>query len=446
MKGRIIQGDPSILFDRFNFDSRRSCPGELFFALKAERDGHSFIPHARKMGAAGAVVSEPVAAAESTFAIIQVGDTLEALQELGHSVLKDYPVRIIGITGSIGKTSTKAFAAAVLGTRLEVLESEKNYNNHIGVPLSLLRLNSRHQAAVLEMGMSSPGEILRLTEIAPPDLAVITNIQPVHLEFFSSIEEIARGKKEILDGMPPGGTAVLNGDDERTRKIAAGFKGKTLLFGSAPDCHIRATDIRINGMEGIDLGFNFSGEKGSVRLPFFYRSYVYNFLAAAAVGSVFGIPLKEVREAGERLQALPMRGQLIRLRNMDVVDDTYNSNPSALQSALESLAAVGAPRHVAVLGDMLELGPEEDRFHTEAGKQAHRLGWDCLITIGPLSRSMAEGARKAGMKKENIHIFDDADEVNRSAGKLFRRGDLILVKGSRGIRTDKIVEFLRKGQ
>lgn len=446
IKGAVLQGDPSTVFEKYNFDSRSTAAGELFFALKASRDGHEYISHAHRMGAAGAVVSEPVTAPDKDFALIRVEDTLRALQDLGSSVLSDYSVKVIGITGSVGKTSTRAYTSAVLGTRFKILESEKNFNNHIGVPITLLRLDDSHELAVLEMGMNSPGEIRRLTEIAPPDCAVITNIQPVHLEFFNSLDEIALAKKEILEGLRPGGTAVLNGDDARVRKIAEGLQGEALYFGSFPGCRIRISEVTGRGLEGMDATLNYGEEATNLWLPFLYRSCIHNFLAAAAVGFVFGIPLEAVRNTGERLQPLPMRGQLIRIPGgLDIVDDSYNSNPAALSSALESLSTVPAGRHVAVLGDMLELGQEEERFHIEAGELVHSLGWDCLVTVGPLSRFMAKGALDAGMDKSRIFSFEDAEAVCREAATLFHTGDLLLVKGSRGIGMDKIVNDLKRG-
>lgn len=447
MKGTLLQGNPSALIETYGFDSRHSLPGELFFALRAERDGHGFIPHARKKGAAGAVISEPVNGIEDTFALIHVEDTLAALQELGRSVLHEYKVKVIGITGSVGKTSVKSFTASLLRSRFHVLESEKNFNNHIGVPITLLRLNRDHDAVVLEMGMNSPGEILSLTDIAPPDYAVITNVQPVHLQFFDSIEDIALAKKEILDGMPSGGKAILNGDDPRVRNMAADFNGEVIFFGSTADCSIRAVASTIQGLGGLTAKMEYLGEECSLKLPFFYKSYLHNFLAAAGVGLSFGIPLLDISRSAAELRPLPMRGEAHRLHDdMVLIDDSYNSNPAALSSALESLGGIKAVRHMAVLGDMLELGAEENRFHSEAGRMLHKLGWDGLITVGSLSRKMADGAIKAGMDGKKIHSFEDVESVCREIMGILQPGDLILVKGSRGIRTDRIVKFLRKGQ
>jgi UDP-N-acetylmuramoyl-tripeptide--D-alanyl-D-alanine ligase len=447
MNGTVLQGDPSQVFETYNFDSRISSSGELFFALKAQRDGHQFIPHAHRMGAAGAVVSESVEADDETFALIRVGDTLRALQDLGRSVLQDYKVKVIGITGSVGKTSTRAVTASLLGSRLKVLEAEKNFNNHIGVPITLLRLTEDHDAVVLEMGMNSPGEILRLTDIAPPDCTVITNIQPVHLQFFDSIDDIALAKKEILDGMPSGGTAVLNGDDPRVRKIAAGFGGQIIFFGGKPDCRIRAGGLRDQSLEGMTADLDYGGQKCTLRLPFFYRSFLLNFLAAAGVGLSFGIPVSDVRRSAENLRPLPMRGEVFHLPGgLVLVDDSYNSNPAALASSLESLSGIRAGRHVAVLGDMLELGAEEGRFHSSAGRLVHSLGWDSLITVGHLGRQLAEGAVKAGMDKDKVRSFADVETACGEIEGLLQPGDLILVKGSRGLGTDRIVNFLRKGR
>jgi UDP-N-acetylmuramoyl-tripeptide--D-alanyl-D-alanine ligase len=447
MKGTILQGAPSALIQGYSFDSRRSAGGDLFFALKAERDGHRFVADARRMGAAGAVVSEDIPVQDGSFGLIRVDDTRNALQALARSVLMDHPVKVIGITGSVGKTSTKAFTAAVLGTRLKVLESEKNFNNHIGLPMTLLRLTDDHDAAILEMGMNSPGEIRQLTKIAPPDIAVITNIQPVHLQFFDSVEEIALAKKEILEGAAPGGKAVLNGDDPRVRHVAADFGGEIIFFGGAPDCRIRAEGIKIQGLDGLTARLDYGGGKCDLRFPFFYRSYVQNFMAAAGVGLSLEIPLEDVCGCTDALRPLPLRGEVFTLPGDRIlVDDSYNSNPAALASVLESLAEIRGRRRVAVLGDMLELGPEEGRFHFAAGRLVQELGWDVLITVGPLSRDMAEGAVEAGMDRGDVYSFADPEGACREIEGLLRPGDLVLVKGSRGIKTEKIVNHLRKGQ
>jgi len=443
--GEILQGLPSIAFSTFNIDSRISQPGELFFALVAQRDGHAYIADAAQKGAAGAVVSRRIHPPSSNIALIQVRDTLIALQNLAENVLATHPVKVVGITGSIGKTTTKEFAATLLDQNFAVLKSEGNYNNHIGLPLSILKLQQEDEVTVLEMGMRAAGEITRLTQIAPPDIVVITNIHPVHLEFFNTVEEIALAKKEILDGMKPNGTAVLNGDDQAVRKIAKDWEGKKLLFGLSEGCDIRAEKIQRTGYQGISFNLIYGKKRGSTTIPFIYKSFLYNYLAASAVAYALSTPFANILAQTKALNPFPMRGEISRLPNgIILIDDSYNSNPAALESALKDLSELEAKRKVAVLGDMLELGEAQASYHLEAGKQVHQNAWDLLITVGPLSHHMAEGALQVGMNDGQIASFENSEEAANHVASLLEPEDLVLVKGSRGIRTEKIVERLKK--
>jgi UDP-N-acetylmuramoyl-tripeptide--D-alanyl-D-alanine ligase len=443
--GKILQGSPSVAFRIFNIDSRISRPGELFFALVAQRDGHAYIPDAEKKGATGAIISQLITPPSPNIALIQVNDTLLALQNLAKKVLDTQPVKVVGITGSIGKTTTKEFAASLLNQSFAVLKSEGNYNNHIGLPLSILRLQQKDEVAVLEMGMSATGEITRLTQIAPPDIAVITNIQPVHLEFFNTIEDIALAKKEILDGMKPNGTVVLNGDDPAVQKMAKDWKGAKLQFGLSEGCDIRAENIQRTGYQGISFDLIYGKKRGKTTIPFIYKSFLYNFLAASAAAYALSIPFTQILAQMNTLKSLPMRGEIYRLQNnIILIDDSYNSNPAALEAALKDLSELEAKRKVAVLGDMLELGEAQAPYHVKAGKQVQQNGWNLLITVGPLGHHMAEGALQAGMNNGQISSFESSEEAANHVPSLLEPGDLVLVKGSRGIKTEKIVERLKK--
>lgn len=445
INGNILQGSESLSFQRFNIDSRLTEPGELFFAINAERNGHDFVPSAVKRGASGAVISQRITLADEDVALILVKNTLKALQELARKVLQEHPVKIIGITGSIGKTTTKEYTSCLLSHTLKVLKSEGNFNNHLGVPLSLLKLEDGHDVAILEMAMSSPGEIRTLTRIAPPDIAVITNINPVHLQFFKNIEEIALAKKEILDGARKDGTAVLNGDDSLVSKIAKDWKGKTLLFGLSEKCDVRAQNIQKSGWEGMAFELIYGKIKAEVRIPFFTKSALFNVLAAAAAGLALSVPLDSLLRGVKDLKPLPMRGVHYSLRDsIHLIDDSYNSNPTALKAALKGLAELPAKRKIAVLGDMLELGEREVEFHFEAGKQASEWKWDLLIAVGPLGRHMVEGALSGGMTKDRVFHFEDSEAAGEKIWSFVREGDLVLVKGSRGIEMDKVVERLRE--
>ncbi|MGZ5496019.1 MAG: UDP-N-acetylmuramoyl-tripeptide--D-alanyl-D-alanine ligase, partial [Candidatus Aminicenantales bacterium] len=375
--GAILQGSPALSFGSYGIDSRLASPGGLFFAVPGHRDGHDFVADAAKNGAAGAIISHPVAVADPAFGLVQVRDTVAALQALAHEVLVRRPVRVVGITGSVGKTTTKEFTAALLAPRFRVLKSEGNYNNYLGLALTLLRLEPGDSAAVLEMGMSAPGEIRALTRIAPPDVAVITNVSPVHLQFFSGLEEIARAKREILDGAKPGAAAVLNGDDPLVMDIAAGFPGRKLTFGRGPSCDVRAEALVSKSYAGFEFVLHYGRESGRVAFPCVNEAAVENLLAAAAVALSFGLSFDEIRPAIQGLKPFAMRGTVVEAgRGIRVYDDSYNSNPRALDAALKGLAALPAGRKVAVLADMLELGEGEQEFHRRAGETVAKTGWD----------------------------------------------------------------------
>jgi UDP-N-acetylmuramoyl-tripeptide--D-alanyl-D-alanine ligase len=445
MGGKILQGSHSLSFHKFNIDSRLTEPGELFFALVAERNGHDFIPAAIKKGASGAVVSHEVTIPDKDIALIQVNDTLEALHKLAGQVLSEHPVKVIGITGSIGKTTTKEFTFRLLSRSLNVLKSEGNFNNQLGVPLSLLKLTDKHEVAVLEMAMSAPGEIRTLTRIASPDIAVITNIYPVHLQFFSSIEEIALAKKEILEGTKDDGIAVLNGDDPLVKKIAEDWKGERISFGLSSGSEVRAQNIQKIGWEGMSFELRYGPRKEKISLPFFYESHLYNFLAASAAAWALSVPFEDILPQIITLKLMPNRGTLVRLaKNIKLIDDSYNSNPAALEAALKALASLPSKRKIAALGDMLELGEKEVEYHIQAGKHVAESGWDILVTVGVLSQHMAEGALSSGMGADRIFSFESSEEAAGEILPLIQEGDLILVKSSRKIAIEKIVERLKK--
>jgi UDP-N-acetylmuramoyl-tripeptide--D-alanyl-D-alanine ligase len=443
MEGTIVQGRPSQTFRAFSIDSRLISKGGFFFALHCLRDGHDFLRDAVERGASGAVVSKDISGMDKSVSIIRVPDTFQALQLLARRVLEDFPIKIIGITGSIGKTTTKEFTYELLKKEFHLLKSEGNFNNHLGLPLSLLKLTPSHEIAVLEMGMSHKGEIAALTQIAPPDVAVITNIKPVHLEFFDSIENIAQAKSEILEGTKSEGTAVLNGDDPLIQNIVSRWKGKTIRFGRSESADVRALSIRRNGQNRISFTLGYGKETADLQLPFVYDSHLDNYLAAAAVAYALAVPLSSIAAQTETLRPLKMRGELHRLpKGLHLLDDSYNSSPAALENALHSLAHFPGKRKVAVLGDMLELGPKEHEFHKEAGKAAARNGWDVLVTVGPRSLAMEEGAREGGMKRENILSFENSEDAAARMADFVKEGDLVLVKGSRGMKMEHVVQVL----
>jgi len=445
MDGQLLQGSPAQSFHEFNIDSRVTKPGDLFFALIAERNGHDFIPQAALKGAAGAVISQDIHPPNEQFVLVRVKDTILALQNLAKEVLSEYDVQIVGITGSVGKTTTKEFSAALLAPPFKVLKSEGSYNNHIGLPLTILKLQEDHEIAVLEMGMNHTGEIKLLTQIAPPQIAIITNIQPVHLEFFEGIEDIAKAKKEILDSMDSGGKAVLNGNDTWVMAIAEDWDGEKILFGLSENCDVHAKNIQREGFKGMSFELFYGGKRERTTLPFFYETTLYNYLAAVALGYAFALPFEDILEKTQSLELYKMRGRVLHLgEEMTLIDDSYNSNPVALEYILKNVAELPSKRKVVVLGDMLELGSESEIYHCQAGKQVVKFGYDILVTVGTLSRHMAEAAMASGMSKERIYSFDNPDEAAENLWPLLEKGDLILIKGSRGIKMEKIVSSLKK--
>ncbi len=442
---KILQGRPSLRFTGYSIDSRRVKKGELFFAVSGERDGHEFIEHAAQKGAAGAVVSRKISTLPSRFAVIQVDDTLAALQSLARSVLEHHPARVVGITGSAGKTTTKEFTAFLLAGSYQVMKSEGNYNNHLGLPLSVLNLQPGHEIAVLEYAMSSPGEISALTKIAPPDVAVVINVHPVHLEYFDNLNQIARAKEEILHGMKPGGTAILNQDDPLVRKMSTKKAGKVIRFGTTGKRDIKAGHIHQEGGEKIHFELFYSGKNHSAFIPFFNRSYLTDFLAAAAVSLEFSIPAEDVIARAAGLQPYEMRGCLhFPGKDIKLIDDSYNSSPAALDEALKSLVLLPGKRKIAILGDMLELGKNEIQYHLQAGRTAAEMGIDLLATVGNLAYFMAEGSREAGLPAHRVYSYKNSSEGAAEIPSLAEPGDVILVKGSRGIHMEKITDALKR--
>jgi len=432
-----------------SIDSRTVKEGELFIALKGDRfDGHDFVPDAIRRGAWGALVErsaleERYAAMSGLTNVIPVEDTLVSLQEMALMHRKKYLIPVVGITGSNGKTTTKEMLASILLHKGPVLKNEGNLNNHIGVPLTLLKLNARHHAAIIEMGMSGLGEIATLARIAMPSVGVITNIGPAHLEFLGSIDTVARAKAELLQGLRSNGTAVLNGDDRYFETLRGKFSGRTLSFGLDAKADVRADGIR-QGQDATDLVLHADGRSVKVRIRTAGRHNVYNALAAAAAAIALDQPLETVQYGLEDFRPVAMRSEIRDLKGITVIADCYNANPASMQAALEMLASLrrGDRKLIVVVGDMLELGEAGPEAHRAVGRSAAELGIDLLVTVGPLSVNAAEGALRAGMAKDQVV---EAGTTTRAAAVLRERahpGDTVLVKGSRGMKMEKILEEL----
>src|ERR1700684_3721086 len=361
---------PEEVAQAYSIDSRTVGPGQLFFAVKGERlDGHDFVESALEKGAVAAVVrKDQLGRYPQKTRLLTVADTLVALQTLATAVRKVWGKPLIAVTGSAGKTTTKEAIAHVLSTRLRVLKSEGNFNNHFGLPLMLLKLEPEYDVAVIEMGMSHAGEIRALARIAQPEIGVVTNVAPVHLEYFDSLAGIARAKYELVESLPASGTAVLNADDEYVSQFGRGFKGKVVKYGTTAIADVRAENVRSEGAEGVQFDIVTPGGREHARLPLVGEHNVLNALAAVAVGLSRGLKLAETVAALATLAPPDKRGQVRQLGNITVINDCYNSNPKALHAMVDALAAMKARRRIVVAGEMLELGAAAAEMHRDAGK------------------------------------------------------------------------------
>ena len=394
--GRILQNAGSV-FTSYTIDSRKVRPGALFFALRGTvTDGHLYVGAAAEAGAAGAVVEKEVTAS-SAFTLIQVSDSLKALQTLAASVRNASNARFIGITGSSGKTSTKEFTAALLSQKRRVYKSEGNLNSITGLPLSLLAMEEP-EYAVFEIGMSEPGEIAGLAVLLQPHIRVLLNVNPVHLGQFSSVDAIAEEKCSLLNEIRPDHTMIYNADDARIAERIRRFTASRISYGFAREADLQIVDVRSHGVLGQEAALRWKETRHPFRTVLCGRGNLYNIAAAASTAIACGLDWSEILSGIESLRPYNQRGLLIHCNGFDLYDDSYNSNPAALKFALEMAAeSSGYRRKVAILGDMLELGPGETEFHIEAGRTAAALGMDVLITAGPRSRLLGQAAREAGL-------------------------------------------------
>ncbi len=431
-----------------SIDSRTVESGQVFFAIRGPRfDGHQFVEAALARGAAAAVVDQGFfasAAPKLQDALIPVPDTVKAIQKLARGVRRKWGKRVVAITGSTGKTTTKEMLAALLGTKHQVLKSRGNLNNDYGLPLTLFGLEPADEAAVVELAMSAPGEIARLTRIAEPEIGVVTNVAPVHLQFFDSLEGIACAKRELIENLSPPRTAVLNFDDSRVRGFQEGFDGRVLTYGFEDGADFRAVDLTAAPPAGWRFHLTAPGLDGEFYLPLPGRHNVSNALAALAAASLFDIPESDCREALARFANIPQRSEILTLSDrVTVINDCYNSNPLAMERMLETLSAWDASRRIVVAGEMLELGPTSPDLHRQVGRQAAESGVDWLLGVQGEAQHFLEGASQAGLPAERLRFFPAAEAAAEFLAELLRPGDVVLVKGSRGVHLERLVEFLR---
>lgn len=435
-------------------DSREVGPGDLFVAFKGDRfDGHAFVGQALQKGAVGALIERgsDVAATLSSLSespvpfVLGVPDALLAYQQLATYHRSRFRIPLVAVTGSNGKTTTKEMVARVLEERWNILVTEGNFNNRIGVPHTLLRLTPEHEAAVIEMGVDHKGQTARLADIARPTMGLITNIGPDHLEFFGTMEVSAEAKGELLDRLGPEEAAVLNADDPYFGYLASRARCRVVSFGQSPTALVRATEVR-SDVKGIRFKLSLPGRvrPTPVMLQAHGIHNLSNALAAAAVGYLCELSGAKIAHGLLHFRPALMRSQVERLGDITVINDCYNANPASMKAAVDLLVEIGAGTHtMAVLGDMLELGPQAEAFHRDLGVHVAAGGITCLVTCGNLGRAIAEGARAQGMVADRILECADAPEAVTHVLSRAHPGDVVLVKGSRGMIMEQVVEALR---
>ena len=449
--GRLSAGECHASFCGISTDSRTVKAGDIFLALAGVNyDGTRFVNDALKKGAAGVIVNGPLPAFSASIPVVVVNDTLAALGDLAayrRSIMRN--LKVLAVTGSSGKTTVKDMAASILSTCGRVIKTSKNYNNLIGLPLSLLPVSYSHDFAVLEMGMNAPGEIARLTEIADPEVACINNVHPAHLEGLGDIAGVARAKGELFVHCRSSAALVVNIDDPYARRLSRKSTQELITFGRRKDAAIRATHIHNNGVSGSSFTLHIDSKKKRVRLGALGEHNVLNGLAAAAMAWAVGADISQIAAGLEKFTPADNRLQLIQLRNgLQVVNDSYNANPASMRAALTAVQKLGkGKKRIAVLGDMLELGDFSIAAHAEIGEAAARQGFDFLVTIGDYAKTMAVAARKAGMKQDRAVALANHKDVAALLKELLAinsiaAGDLLLLKGSRGMKMEKIVELL----
>jgi UDP-N-acetylmuramoyl-tripeptide--D-alanyl-D-alanine ligase len=437
--GTVVQGG-DVECSSVVIDSREVKPDSVFFAIKGERlDGHAFLRQALTT-ARGAVVSE--VPEDTDKALVKVEDTTRALQRLAQSIRTQYDPLVIGITGSAGKTTTKEMIATLIATERPTHKSWGNFNNQIGAPLCMNNMPDGAEVVVSEMGMNHAGEIAEIAGLMRPNVGVYTNIAPVHIEFFGTIEGIAAAKRELLENVVPGGTVIVNNDNEHVVRISRDFEGRRVTYGIENDAQYRATNIRERGLLGTRFTLVAEGATRELELALPGRHNLDNLLAAIATARAVGISWGGIERGVTEVKPAYHRGIVIPFNGATIYDDTYNSNPYALARTLQLMTqADAAGRRIAVIGDMLELGEQELQFHGDAGRQIPR-SIDVVIGVGGRTQALLDGAREAGFADESLHHFADAQAAGAFLKTFVQPGDLVLIKGSRGVGLDQAVAIL----
>lgn len=442
LHGALVGGDLGVPVTGVSIDSRSLEVGEAFFAIRGYRlDGHAFVGDAAARGASCLVVHHLPDEIPLHVPVILVEDTTRALGRLALFHRNRFSVPVVAVTGSNGKTTTKEMVAAILAGLGPVLKSEASFNNQWGLPLTLLRLRSEHQAAALELGANQHGEIATLAGIARPSVGIVTTVAAAHTEFFGSLEEVQREKSSLVRAIPPEGCVILNGDDARVREMVSGARCPVLFYGMSAEADVRALGPIDETVDGVSFTLAIRGVRSPVRLAFAGRHNVLNALAGAAAGTALGLALPQIVEGLER--ARPLKGRCVwrRAGAVRILDDTYNANPAAVQAALAVLArARGAGRILVALGDMLELGETAEAAHRDVGRKVAQLGAVEFVGVGPLARHAVAAAREAGLSES--HHAETTEDAVALLLKRLAPGDYLLVKGSRGMRMERVVDAL----
>lgn len=426
----------------YSIDSRTLNHGDLFFALEGEHfDGHDYVTTALEKGAVAVVVRPGRVVGVDAHRLLVVDDTLKALQSLGAAARRLWGKPVLAVTGSVGKTTTKDVLAHLLSTRFRVMKTTGNLNNHIGLPLQLLRLEPEHDIAVVEMGMNHLGEIRALGQIAHHDMAVVTAVAPVHLEFFSSIAEIARAKYEIIETLYPGGVVVLNADDEYVCQFGRNFRGKVVTFGLRRAADVSAHNIELKGSEGSSFDLQAGAVRERATLPLVGEHNIYNALAAAAAAMERGVPPSQAVAALATIQPPDKRGQVMEIAGATIINDAYNSNPKALNAMIDTLAGMKAQRRILLAGEMLELGNTAEDLHRECGRHAAEKKIDVVIGVRGLAKALAEAACGAGVQAQ---FAETPEEAGEWLARELRAGDAVLLKASRGVKLERALELVQQ--
>jgi len=448
VNGVQLSGPKDAVFKNISTDTRKIKKGELFIPLIGENfDGHEFIEKAFEKGAAG-VLTQKMIQPDNDRVIIRVEDTKKALGSIAAYYRSKFSPYVVAITGSVGKTSTKDIVASALAYSYNVLKTEANYNNEIGLPLTLLKLDDKVDIAVLEMGMRGQGEIRYLTNIVKPNAAIITNIGLAHIERLGSQENILKANLEITEGLQEGGTVILNGDDPLLYGMKGKLNSRIVYFGiNNDDVEYKAININNLGLEGIEFDIIINDEKYKVKVPSPGIHNVYNALAAFAVGMEVGQSPDKIIKGILNYKPTQMRLDVKEYKGITIINDAYNANPQSMEAAIKVLKDISKKgRAIAVLGDMLEMGEYASKAHFDIGSFAFKQGIDYVVTVGEKGKLIAKGAVREGMENERVYSFDDNEEAGMFLRNFAREGDCILVKGSRGMKMEEVIEVLTYGE